>query len=104
MTTKKTATTPADLRPVLVTTDKDRRGVFAGLLEADDGDTVILREVHMCVYWSPDVRGVLGLAAGGPTKSCRISKAAPRGRLNGVTAVVDLTPEAWAAWQGAPWS
>lgn len=96
--------TKEEQRPVLVTTDKDRRGVFAGLLESDDGDTVTLSSVHMCVYWSPDVRGVLGLAATGPTEECRITKAAPRGRINGVTAVIDLTPEAWAAWEEAPWS
>jgi len=91
------------MRNVVVTTDKDRRGVFGGELISEDGDRVTLRNARMAVYWSADVHGVVGLAAGGPTTSCRISPAVPKIGLNGVTAVMDMTDEAKAAWDKEPW-
>jgi hypothetical protein len=98
-----TTQTPQEaiMRAVMVTTDK--RGVFAGLLEQDDGQAVTLTEARMCVYWSADVRGVVGLAARGPSDTCRVTPAAPRIELRGVTAVFDLTPKALEAWRREPW-
>lgn len=92
-------------RWVLVTTDKDRRGVFAGRLMGHDAAaaTATLEDAQMAVYWSTDVRGVLGLAATGPTDNCRITPAVPRIELNGVTSVTDLTDEAVKAWRRQPW-
>lgn len=60
--------------PVLITTDSSKRGVFMGFINPTDADKEILEaeEVRMAVYWSQDVRGVVGLAATGPTKDCRI--------------------------------
>ena len=91
---------------VLITTDKDKRGVFMGYINPKDAnETVLVAEnVRMCIYWSSDVKGVLGLAATGPTKSCKISKAVPKARLHGVTLVMDITKEAEAAWEKEPWS
>ena len=89
----------------MVTTE--HRGVFFGFLdgEADrDNKTVELTQAQMCVFWSEDVQGIIGLAATGPTRRCRISRAAPRITLQAVTAVIDATPEAVTAWQGRPWS
>ena len=52
--------------PVVVTTE--HRGVFFGYLDGSrDSETALLRDAQMCVYWSADVRGVLGLAATGPS-------------------------------------
>lgn len=91
--------------PVLITTDSTKRGVFMGFIDPKDAglETIIAEEVRMAVYWSPDVRGVLGLASGGPTKSCRISPAAKKATLKGVTAVLEITEEALAAWRKEPW-
>lgn len=92
-------------RLVVVCTDK--KGVFFGLLNDthDVGDTsVVLTEAQMCVYWSSDVKGVLGLAASGPSRSCRVTPIAPKLELNGVTAVMDATAEAGKAWRSQPWS
>lgn len=88
---------------VVVTTE--HRGVFAGVLAARDdaARTVRLTDAQMAVYWSTDVQGVLGLAASGPTKRCRISPAVPAVDLRGVTAVMEATSEAQAAWKGRPW-
>ena len=99
---KKSPTTPA-LRPVVVCTDK--RGVFFGYLDGTPAaDPLRLTRPRMCVRWSADVRGVLGLAATGPSASCRITAAPPAIELRGVTCVMDCTPEAAAKWEAQPWA
>lgn len=101
MATKKTATKKKGERFVLVTTDK--RGVFAGVLVKDAGQTVTLAESRMCSYWSAKMRGVFGLASMGPDKGCKIGPAVPSQVLNGITSVTDMSPEAVAAWRAEPW-
>jgi hypothetical protein len=86
---------------VLVTTA--HRGVFAGYLEGKPDKTVTLTKARNCIYWSSDVKGFLGLAATGPTKSCKIGPAVPSLVLYEVTAVVWVEPAAVAAWEKAPW-
>lgn len=89
----------------MVTTE--HRGVFFGYLAAgqDRSAKVLdLTSAQMCVYWASDVQGVLGLAATGPTKGCKVTRPVPRLTLQQVTAVMDATPEAVALWQGRPWS
>lgn len=87
-------------RPVLVTTA--HRGVFFGYTEKTDGDPITLKDARLCVYWSSDVRGFMGLAANGPTSSCRIGPPANI-QLRNITAVLEVTPEAVAKWTAAPW-
>ena len=89
-------------RYVMVTTDK--RGVFAGYLEAETQKTVTLSEARMCVYWSQETKGVLGLAACGPQQGSRITDAVPSIKLTGITSITDVTDEARAKWEAAPWS
>lgn len=91
-------------KPVMVTTK--HRGVFFGYVNGESaGDTVTLHRSRMCVYWSADVRGVLGLASGGPTSGCRITHAVAQPvTLRDVTMVAECSPEAAAAWERAPWS
>jgi hypothetical protein len=88
-------------RAVVVTTE--HRGVFFGYA-TESGSTMTLKEARMCLYWSADVKGVLGLAVTGPNKSCRIGPAVPSLRLDKVTAVAEATPEAEAAWLKGFWS
>lgn len=72
--------------------------------EKDAANTTIKAEnVHMCVYWSTDVKGVLGLASTGPDKSSRVTKAAPSALLHGVTGVIGITKQAEKAWLSTPW-
>jgi hypothetical protein len=96
-------TTTHSARPVLVTTA--HRGVFFGYLDGDDdtGETIRLRRARLCVYWSSDMRGFMGLAAIGPSKQCRIGPAADI-QLRHVTAIVEVTPEAVARFEAAPWA
>lgn len=87
-------------RPVLVTTA--HRGVFFGYATKTAGDVVALKRARLCLYWSADVKGFMGLAANGPSASCRIGPAADI-ELRAVTAVLEVTPEAVAKWEAAPW-
>lgn len=92
--------------PVLITTDSTKRGVFMGFIDPKhaSNETLEAEEVRMCVKWSIGVRGVVGLAATGPDKDCRITKPAKRAVLKGVTAVLEITDEALAAWRKEPWA
>lgn len=99
-TKKKAAPKKIKERAVLVTTA--HRGVFFGYATDVDGDVIALKRARLCVYWSPDCKGFMGLAAGGPTASCRIGPPADI-MLRNVTAVVECTPAAVAAWEAAPW-
>lgn len=87
-------------RPVLVTTA--HRGVFFGYATDTKGETLELKRARLCVYWSADVRGFMGLAAKGPTASCRIGPPADI-EVRAITSVVECTPEATAAWEKATW-
>lgn len=94
-----------DKVPVLLTTDHTKRGVFMGFIDPSDADkeTVVAEEVRMAVYWDKTVRGVIGLASNGPGPLCRITPAAKKATLKGVTAIVELTEEALKAWRKEPW-
>jgi len=96
--------TAAKKRPVVVTTE--HRGVFFGFLNGANQptDTVVtITDAQMCVYWSADVQGVLGLAATGPSKDCKVTPKIPKITLQAVTSVMDATDDAVTAWQARPW-
>lgn len=88
-------------RAVLVTTA--HRGVFFGYASKTDGETITLKRARICVYWSSDLRGFMGLASAGPSNGCKIGPAADI-ELRAITSVVAVTPEAEAKWNAAPWS
>ncbi len=90
----------ANGRPVLVTTA--HRGVFFGYASETDGETIDLERARLCVYWSTDCKGFMGLAANGPTAGCRIGPAADIS-LRNITAVLEVTAAAVKAWESAPW-
>lgn len=100
MPTKKKPTTKSKSRPVLVTTA--HRGVFFGYATATDGDTIKLTQSRLCINWSADVKGFMGLASTGPSASCRIGPPADI-ELRSITAVAEVTPAAVKAWEAAPW-
>lgn len=88
--------------PVLVTTE--HRGVFFGYATDTKGATIELARARNCVYWSSDLRGFLGLASVGPNRNCKIGPQVPSIQLRGITSVVEVTPEAAAKWESAPWN
>jgi hypothetical protein len=90
--------------PCLITTDK--RGVFMGYIDPKDAKNkdIEAEEIRMVFRWSEEVRGVVSLAANGPTKNCRVTAAAPKGILHGVTAVLECTPKAEKAFKSEPWA
>ncbi len=99
-TTKKPKTNGAE-RPVIITTA--HRGVFFGYATETDGETIALRRSRLCVYWSADCKGFMGLAANGPTKTCRVGPAADI-TLRNITAVLEVSAEAAKAWEAGPWA
>lgn len=89
---------------VIVTTT--HRGVFYGrLTDRYDGQPVVrIEDARMVVYWSADVKSVVGLAANGPTAGCRIGPAAPAITLRDVTAVIEVSADAAKKFASMPWS
>lgn len=87
--------------PLVVTTA--HRGVFFGYGTPSTDKTIRLTRARMCLYWSDDVKGVVGLASTGPTKTCRIGPAAPAMTLHDVTCVMEASDEAAIKWEEAPW-
>lgn len=90
---------------VVLCTDKDHRGVFGGTLISYDKDSkrAVMENAQMCIKWTSDIGGVLGLASKGPSTRCRISPPVPRIELEGVSAVMDATQEAQKSWESQPW-
>jgi hypothetical protein len=88
-------------RAVVVCTDK--RGVFFGYATDTESDPIRLTRPRMCVYWDGATRGVLGLAATGPTSGCRVTRAPPAIELRGITAVIECSDDAVMAWEASPW-
>tara|TARA_R110000868_G_scaffold171657_1_gene407352 strand:- start:169 stop:450 length:282 start_codon:yes stop_codon:yes gene_type:complete len=89
-------------RPVIVTTK--HRGVFFGYAVDTTGDVIELNRARNCVYWSADCKGFMGLAKKGPTNTCRIGPAAPAISLRDITAVLECSEAAVAAWELQPWN
>lgn len=89
-------------KPLVVTTE--HRGVFFGWGVPTKDKTIELTKAQMCVYWSSDIGGVLGLASSGPSGKCRISPAIPKITLQAVTSVMEASKEAVKAWEQKPWA
>jgi hypothetical protein len=85
-------------RPVIVTTV--HRGVFFGYAEDTTGETIFLRRSRLCLQWTADLRGFMGLAAMGPSSGCKIGPPADI-TLRSITAVLEVTAEAEAKWNSA---
>ena len=82
-------------RAVVVTTA--HRGVFFGWATETSGQTIALKRSRLCIYWSTDLMGFMGLAAKGPSSGCRIGPPADI-ELRDITSVVECTPEAASRW------
>lgn len=87
-------------RAVIVTTA--HRGVFFGYAIDTSGPIISLRAARLCISWTADLRGFMGLASDGPTNQCRIGPAADI-EVRDITSVVAVTEKAVAAWEKAPW-
>lgn len=88
--------------PLIVTTE--HRGVFFGYGVPTTDTTIRLEQAQMCIRWTSDVHGITGLAAQGPSATCRIGPPAPAITLHKVTAIMEVSPEAEAKWKSQPWN
>jgi hypothetical protein len=84
-------------RMVIITTE--RRGVFVGRLASyDDAARVAqIEDARMIIYWGT-TDGLFQLAATGPTPKTKPSAKVPTVRLELCECVIDVAPEAEAAW------
>ncbi len=83
-------------RPVLVTTA--HRGVFFGWASKTDGPTISLKRARLCIRWSADLMGFMGLAAKGPNSQCIIGPPADI-ELRDITSIAECTDEAVKRWE-----
>ena len=90
------------LSPLVVTTS--HRGVFFGYGNPTTDSIIRITKARMCVYWSADVKSVLGLAATGPSKSCKVGPPVPAITLRDVTSVIEVSKEAAAKWESGFWA
>lgn len=88
--------------PLVITTA--HKGVFFGYGVPTQNKTIRVEQAQMCVYWSTDVHGVVGLAANGPTTSCKVGPPAPAMTLQDVTSVMECSKEAETRWKTQPWN
>lgn len=88
-------------RAVVVTTK--HRGVFFGYASNTAGDPITLKRARLCIYWSADVRGFMGLAANGPSATCRVGPAVDEIELREITSVIAVTADAAKRWESQPW-
>ena len=88
--------------PLIVTTA--HRGVFFGYGIVTDKKIIRLENARMCVYWSNECKGIVGLATSGPTKNCKIGPAAIAITIQDVTAIMEVTKEAEDKWNSQPWN
>ena len=91
----------ASERAILVTTQ--HKGIFFGYASKTGGVTIKLRAARLCIYWTADLRGFMGLASSGPQKGCRIGPAVDI-ELRDITSVTECTPQAAAQWEKNIWS
>ena len=88
-------------QPLVVTTL--HKGVFFGYGEPPDAKTLRLEQCRICVYWSSDTKGVVGLAADGPSKGSRVSPAAPAMTIQDITSCMEASDAAVKAWEKGIW-
>lgn len=88
-------------KAVVVTTT--HKGVFFGYATDVEGQTLTLRAARLCIYWSEDVKGFMGLAATGPNNACRIGPPADI-QLRDVTSVVFCAPGVAEKFEAGPWA
>lgn len=89
------------MKAVLITTK--HRGVFAGLIEDDqdvNAEIMPLTAAKMAISFGT-TRGLMQLAETGPTQNSKISAPADIPSLRDITAVFDISAEAWRAWEAS---
>jgi len=97
---KKAAPSKARI-PILVTTQ--HRGVFFGYVPKSQDltkRTMALLDARMAIYWGTE-KGVMQLAATGPTSKSQIGARADIPVLHDITGVFAVSPEAVEKWASA---
>ena len=89
-------------RPVLVGTE--RTSLWFGYLVGEPTrERVELERARMIAFWPEKDRLAAGLAAQGPSKEARVTPQCPRVVLFEVCSVLDVSADAVAKFEEAPW-
>lgn len=88
-------------RAVIVTTA--HKGIFFGYASETGGPIIKLSRARLCVYWSADLHGFMGLASQGPNENCKVGPEADI-ELRDITAVIEVCKAAVTKWEKAPWA
>lgn len=91
--------TKMEKKSVVVTTEF--RGVFFGEVKNDKKlpSEITLINARNCIYWSSDVGGFLGLAAKGPSSSCKIGAIVPELTVYKITSISPVSQEVAEKWK-----
>ena len=92
-------TTKGKERPVIVTAQHVGVAVVFGYTSDTSGTTVHLKRARWAIWWGT-MRGYPELAETGPTSTSKISARADV-EMRNVTVVLEVKPEAVAAWERA---
>jgi len=95
-------TTAKKKKPIAVLVTTAHKGVFFGYCTNTKADIIALTGARLCVSWSADMEGFMGLASKGPSNSCRIGPAADID-VRDITSVTKVTAEAEKKWLAATW-
>lgn len=87
--------------PILVTTE---RGVFVGYGNPRITTEIEIYDARMVVYWPQNTHGVVGLTINAAPSGTKLSPAASKMYLTGVTMCCEASPEAAASWNDNTWS
>lgn len=93
-------------KPVPVIVCTEFKGVFFGYVDQFPQSIpteIRLTKSKMCVYWSADVNGVMGLASKHKFTNCKITPEIPSILLNKITAIMEVSSEAERAWLKGCW-
>ncbi len=82
--------------PLVITTL--HKGVFFGYGTPTTEKTIRLENAIMCLYWSVETKGVLGLASIGPQPGSKLTPAVPAITLQDVTSCMEASKVAEDKW------
>lgn len=101
MVTRKTTKKAARKVVVFARPPQGGNRIIYGTLESHDkaAKTAIIADARMCIFYSRETGGELGLAAIGPQAGSRISAVAPRVEVEGVVQIADVSDVARSKWE-----
>jgi len=90
----------------VVVSTGEHKGIFFGYIEKKEipeDNKIKLINARMCVYFSENVHGFVGLASWGPNNRCKITPSVPEIYLSEVNSIMVCTEKAKEEWEKEHW-